>query len=151
MSSTVVSRLINAPSRAVYRAFLDPDALAAWLPPDAMRGVVHAFDGRQGGAIRMSLIYPEGGTRGKTSENTDTFQARIVELVPETRIVWTVHFESTDPSFAGEMVMTTTLASTGDGTTVTIRCDKVPPGISPQDNAAGCRASLEKLSAFLDR
>jgi len=151
MSSTVVSRVIHAPSAAVYHAFMDPNALAAWLPPGSMRGVVHAFDGQEGGIIRMSLIYPEGdeSARGKTSEDTDTFQARIVTLIPGRRIVWSVHFDSADPAFAGEMIMSTMLASAGDGTEIAIRCDNIPSGIRPEDNEAGCRASLEKLAAFL--
>jgi len=153
MWSTVVSRVIHASSEAVYRAFMDPNALVAWLPPGSMRGVVHAFNGQEGGTIRMSLIYPEGdkSARGKTSEDTDTFQARIVALIPGTRIVWSVYFDSADPSFAGEMIMCTMLASAGTGTEITIRCDNIPPGIRPEDNEAGCRASLEKLAAFLEK
>ena len=62
-ASTVVSRVLDAPREAVYRAYLDRDSLAAWLPPGAMTGVVHAFDAREGGAFSMSLVYPEGGSR----------------------------------------------------------------------------------------
>lgn len=152
LASTVVSRIIAAPREAVYRAFLDPDALAAWLPPESMKGVVHAFEAREGGRFSMSLLYPEGDTsgRGKTSEGTDTFQGRFVTLVPRERIVWAVTFQSGDPSFAGEMIVTTTLADAGSGTRVTLRCDNIPRGIRPQDNEDGSRASLEKLAALLE-
>ncbi len=70
-ASTVVSRVLDAPREAVYRAYLDRDSLAAWLPPDAMTGVVHTFDAREGGAFSMSLVYPEGdrSARGKTTES----------------------------------------------------------------------------------
>jgi len=106
-TSTVVSKIINAPREAVYRAFLDQDAVATWLPPGSMRGVVHAFDAREGGSFSMSLVYPEGdrSSQGKTSESTDTFQGRFAKLIPNERIVWAVEFESADPSFAGEMIV----------------------------------------------
>jgi uncharacterized protein YndB with AHSA1/START domain len=151
-TSTVVSRVITAPREAVYRAFLDQDALVTWLPPDSMSGVVHAFDSREGGTFKMSLIYPEGdrSSRGKSSGNTDTFRGRFVELIPDERIVWAVEFESADPSFAGEMIVSTTLAPAGGGTKVTIRCENIPPGIRPEDNEAGSRSTLEKLASFLD-
>ena len=151
-TSTTVSRVINMPPEAVYRAFLDQDAVAAWLPPGSMRGVVHAFEGQEGGAFSMSLVYPEGdrSALGKTSESTDTFRGRFAKLVPNEQVVWAVQFESADPSFAGEMTVTTTLAPTGSGTTVTIRCDNIPPGIRPEDNEAGCRSTLEKLAAYLN-
>jgi uncharacterized protein YndB with AHSA1/START domain len=150
--STVVSKVMNASPEAVYRAFLDQDALAAWLPPGSMKGVVHDFDGREGGAFRMSLVYPEDDTssRGKTSQRTDTFRGRFVKLIPYQRIVWATEFESDDTSFAGEMTVDTTLAPAGSGTKVTIRCENIPPGIRPEDNEAGCRSTLEKLASFLD-
>jgi uncharacterized protein YndB with AHSA1/START domain len=149
--STIVSRVIDAPCEAVYRAFLDPAALVAWLPPGSMTGVVHAFDGREGGSFRMSLVYPEGdgNSRGKTSDSTDTFQGRFVQLIPHERIVWATEFESADPSFAGEMIVCTTLTPAGSGTAVTIVCENIPRGIRPEDNEAGCRSTLEKLAAFL--
>jgi uncharacterized protein YndB with AHSA1/START domain len=152
-TSTVVSRVVNAPREAVYRAFLDQDALVAWLPPGSMRGVVHAFDAREGGSFRMSLVYPEGdgSSRGKTSESTDTFRGCFVKLIPYERIVWAIEFESADPSFAGEMILSTTLAPAGSGTKVTILCENIPRGIRPEDNEAGCRSTLEKLASFLDR
>jgi uncharacterized protein YndB with AHSA1/START domain len=150
-ASTIVSRVIDAPQEALYRAFLDRDAFVAWLPPGSMRGVVHAFDGREGGSFTMSLVYPEsdGSSQGKTSQSTDTFQGRFVKLVPSERIVWSIEFESADPSFAGEMTVSTTLAPEGRGTKVTIICENIPRGIRPEDNEAGCRSSLEKLASFV--
>src|SRR5262245_66128594 len=71
-ASTRTSRLINASREVLYRAFLDPDALAVWLAPEGMTGKVHEFDGRVGGGYRMSLFYPssEQVYRGKTSNRT---------------------------------------------------------------------------------
>ncbi|EJB02582.1 hypothetical protein Rleg9DRAFT_1385 [Rhizobium leguminosarum bv. trifolii WSM597] len=57
--STTVSSFIAAPPERIYRAFLDAEAVATWLPPGSMRGIVHAFEGREGGAFSMSLVYPD--------------------------------------------------------------------------------------------
>lgn len=150
-TSTVVSRVINAPSEAVYQAFLDQDAVATWLPPGSMRGVVHAFDAREVGAFSMSLVYPadDRSARGKTSESTDTFRDRFVKLISNKQIVWATEFESPDPAFAGEMTVNTTLAPEGGSTKVTILCENIPRGIRPEDNEAGSRATLKKLASFL--
>src|SRR5438105_766592 len=100
--STTVSRIIRAPPAAIYAAFLDPQAVAVWLPPGEMRGIVHEFEGREGGAFSMSLIYPddETGMCGKTSENTDRFRGRFAKLTPNSLIVWATVFDSSDPGFA---------------------------------------------------
>ncbi len=150
-SSTVVSKAMKASCEAVYGAFTDPDALAAWLPPGSMHGIVHDFDGREGGSLRMSLVYPEdeGLPRGKTLDNIDTFDVRFVALVPASKIVWAVRFESDDPAYAGEMLMTTTMEPAGSGSQITIACDDIPRGIRPEDNETGCRSTLNKLASFL--
>src|SRR5258707_12180767 len=103
--STTVSRVIKVPPGAVYRAYLDRDAVATWLPPGSMTAIVHAFDGREGGAFSMSLVYPDDdrSARGKSSARADTFQRRFPKLISDKEIVWAAQFESDDPSFAGEM------------------------------------------------
>jgi uncharacterized protein YndB with AHSA1/START domain len=148
---TAVSRTIHAPPEAIYHVLLDPTAVAKWLPPDSMRGVVHAFDARQGGSFRISLVYADGGDamRGKSSESTDTIRGRFVELVPNERVVWATEFESADPSLAGEMIVIWSLAPSASGTDVTVVCENIPPGIKLEDNEAGCRSTLDKLAAFL--
>jgi uncharacterized protein YndB with AHSA1/START domain len=155
-SRTSVSKIIAAPPEAIYRAFLDPEAITAWLPPDIMRGVMHAFEPREGGAFSMTLLYPDGDTsaRGKTSAKTDTFGGRVVKLIPNQQIVWAVRFESADRSFAGEMTVRWTLVPDGrgpaiSGTQVIAECENIPPGIRLEDNEAGSRATLEKLAAFV--
>jgi uncharacterized protein YndB with AHSA1/START domain len=151
-ASTNVSRIINAPRHAIYQACLDPASLAKWRVPDNMTARVHAFEAREGGTYRMSLIYqdPQQSPGGKTSEDTDTFQGRFVELVPDEKIVEAIEFESHDPGFAGEMKMTTRLADADGGTEVTMLCENLPAGVRPEDNETGTRQSLQKLAALLE-
>jgi uncharacterized protein YndB with AHSA1/START domain len=151
-ASTRVSRMIKAPRKAVYQAFLDRDAMASWLPPETMTGHVHTFDPREGGIFRMSLTYqnPEDSQRGKTSADTDTFQGRFVELVPYEKIVWVTEFESQDTGFAGEMSVTFSLADADGGTEVCVHCEDIPKGVRPEDNEMGCRSSLQKLAALIE-
>jgi uncharacterized protein YndB with AHSA1/START domain len=151
-ASTNVSRIIKAPRKAVYKACLDPGALAKWRVPDNMTAQVHVFEAREGGTYRMSLTYqdPKQSPGGKTSEDTDTFQGRFVELIPDEKIVEAIEFESHDPGFAGQMKMTTHLADAEDGTDVMILCENLPAGVRPEDNETGTRQSLQKLAALLE-
>jgi len=154
-STTSVSRVINAPRLAVYQAFLDADAVAAWLAPDNMRSEVHRFDPREGGEIWMSLIYQSidespDGRGGKSSADTDTFQGKFITLIPGEKIVWLTEFDSPDPAFAGKMKLTWSFVDTLGGTEVTVLCENIPEGIRPEDNEEGSRSSLEKLAAFLE-
>jgi uncharacterized protein YndB with AHSA1/START domain len=151
-ASTQVSRTIKAPRASVYRACLDPRALATWRAPDNMQAQVHEFDAREGGTYRMSLTYQnlEHSPGGKTSNDTDTFRGRFVELVAFRKIVEEVEFEAPDPAFSGQMRITTSLADTGEGTEVTILCQEIPVGIRPEDNEIGCQSSLRNLAALLE-
>jgi uncharacterized protein YndB with AHSA1/START domain len=151
-SSTRVATIIKAPRAAVYQAFVDRDALASWLHPANMRSQMHTFEPREGGIFRMSLTYqnPEDLGRGKTSGDTDTFQARFAELVPLEKIVWVVEFESQEQGFAGEMSITTLFADADGGTEVTMLYEGIPAGVSPEDNEMGTRSSLQNLAALLE-
>ncbi|MFL5734526.1 MAG: SRPBCC family protein [Chloroflexia bacterium] len=151
--STRVSQTIKAPREIVYRAFLEPGAVASWLPPDGMRGLIDTFEPREGGKFRMSLTYLDrlNAPRGKTSEDTDTFEGRFVELLPNEKIVWVVEFESQEPDFAGEMRITWILADVEGGTEVTALCEDIPKGIRLEDNEMGSRQSLRKLASFIER
>jgi uncharacterized protein YndB with AHSA1/START domain len=151
-TSTQNARFIKAPLEAVYRAFTDPTALAAWQAPGDMIGVVHSFDYRVGGGYQMSLYYPATGTaaRGKTADREDRFTARFVELAPPHKIVEAIIFDSGDPAFAGEMIMVVTLEAAAGGTRVAIGFKDLPPGVRPEDNEAGTEASLEKLARYVE-
>ncbi|WP_028733733.1 SRPBCC family protein [Rhizobium leguminosarum] len=149
--STTVSRFIAAPRQRINRAFLDADAVATWLPPGSMKGIVHAFEGREGGAFSMSLVYPddEASQPGKSSDKTDRFEGRFAKLVPDERIVWATAFDSEDEGFSGEMTVTTILSPADGGTDVTMVCDNIPSGIRLEDNEEGCRLTLDNLAAFV--
>lgn len=143
------SRLVDAPSAQAYHAVLDPAALVEWLPPHGMTGRVLEFDARSGGRYRIELTYPAPG-EGKTSAGTDVSSGRFLDLQPDRRIVQTVEFESEDPAYAGEMIMTWSFATRSDGRTeVTVTAENVPPGISKADHDAGLASSLENLDRYL--
>ena len=144
------SRLIPAPPDRLYRAFLDPQALVRWLPPDGMTGRIQAFEPRPGGRFDLVLAY-DGAGGGKSSQGEDVVCGRFVELVEDRRIVQLVAFDAPDPAFAGEMRMTWRFDAEPGGTRVTVRAENVPPGISPEDHQAGMDSTLANLAAFAER
>ena len=150
--STQVSQIVNAPREVVYQAFLEPDALASWLPPDGMKGEVHTFKPHEGGTFRMSLTYqnPEDRPRGKSSDDTDTVEGTFVELIPNEKIVWVSEFDSDDPNFAGKMKIIWSFADADGGTEVTVLCEDIPKGIRLEDNELGSRSSLRNLATFIE-
>jgi uncharacterized protein YndB with AHSA1/START domain len=147
-----VSRVIMASPQCIYQAFLDPQAVATWRPPEGMRAHVYAFEPREGGTFRMSLDYVDAShaVRGKTSEHSDVVQGRFLELVPYERIVERIEFESNDPAFAGTMLLTTTLTAVSGGTKVTVLCQNAPKGIRRSDHETGIRSTLKNLAAFTE-
>lgn len=146
------SKVIKASPQAIYRAFVDPQALVSWLPPHGMTAEIGVFEPRAGGSYQMTLAYrePDPAAPGKTSENTDVVRGRFLELVPDERVVQLVEFESDDPAFAGEIRMTWSLAPMPEGTLVTIVCENVPEGIRKEDHDAGLQSSLENLAAYVE-
>jgi uncharacterized protein YndB with AHSA1/START domain len=146
------SRVIKASSQTIYEAFVDPQALVLWLAPKGMKGHILEFDARAGGVYRMSLTYlkTDDSTQGKTSEDTDIVKGRFLEIVQDERIVQSVEFESEDPAFAGEMIMTWTFAAVPEGTAVTIVCENVPEGIRKEDHDVGLMSTLENLAVYTE-
>ena len=146
------SSVLMASPRTIYRAFLEPEAVAAWRPPEGMKARIYAFDPREGGTFRISFAYTDTDhpIRGKTSKHTDVFRGRFLELVPDQRIVELIEFEFDDPAFAGAMTVTTTLTAVSGGTEVTILCENVPPGIRPSDHQTGMASTLRNLAAFTE-
>ncbi len=146
-------RLIRARPEAAYGAFLDPLALALWLPPGRMTGRMRRFDPGVGGGYEMSLYYPEDEPEapGKAGPLEDRVHVRFEVLDPPRCIVETVWFDGPDPALRGEMTMTIGFAAAADGVMVSLACENLPPGIRPEDNDLGARQSLSQLAAFLER
>jgi uncharacterized protein YndB with AHSA1/START domain len=151
VSSTRIRQHIAAPRARVYRALLDPEEVANWMVPNGMTSRVHAFDAREGGSFRISLTYDEPTGTGKTTEHTDTYHGRFVELVPDQRVVEELEFETPNPAMQGEMRITFTLADARGGTDLLAEHDQLPPGLSPADNEVGWRMSLGKLARLVER
>ena len=152
MRSDRASRLIKAPIATVYRAFIEPDALARWLPPEGMSGEILAFDARAGGGYRMALSYDgeDHAAPGKTSEDGDVVEVRFLKLVPNKLILQAAEFVSEDPAFAGTMTMSWTFEADGAATRVAIVCENVPGGIRKHEHVAGLKSSLANLAAFVE-
>jgi uncharacterized protein YndB with AHSA1/START domain len=150
MSSTRISRHVNAPRARVYSALIDPKAIATWKVPTGMTSRVHAFDAREGGSFRISLTYDEPTGTGKTTAHTDTYHGRFVKLVTNEQVVEAVEFETTDPTLRGEMTITISLADADGGTDVLAVHDGLPRGLSTADNEVGWREALAKLAALVE-
>jgi uncharacterized protein YndB with AHSA1/START domain len=146
-----ITRHVNAPRDVVYRALIDPTAVAEWKVPDGMTGHIHQFEPREGGLIRVSLTYDEPTSAGKSSSHTDTYHGRFVTLVPNEQVVELDEFETDDPRLRGEMRITITLTDADDGGTDVVAVHEgLPAGLSAADNEIGWRMALDKLSALVE-
>ena len=151
MTSTRLHRQINALRSQVYRALIDPRAIAVWRVPTGMTSHVHHFDASEGGTFRISLTYTEPHASGKSSAHTDTYHGRFLELVPDEKVVEVMEFETDNPAMRGEMTITVILADAADGgTNLLVVHDNLPPGVAPADNETGWRMALDKLAALVE-
>ncbi|MFI6763629.1 SRPBCC domain-containing protein [Micromonospora sp. NPDC050417] len=145
-----MSQHVAAPRSAVYRALLDPDAIAQWRVPDGMSSQVHEFEAREGGSFRVSLTYDSPEAAGKSTPHTDTYHGRFLQLVTDERVVEVVEFETTDPAMLGTMTMTTTLTDSGGGTDVLVVHEGIPDGVAAHDNETGTRMALANLARLVE-
>lgn len=150
MTSTRVSRHIDAPRTAVYSALVDGEVLPRWKVPSAMTCDVHEFDGREGGSFRVSLTYDAPDRAGKTTGQTDTYRGRFVRLVPDELVVEVDEFETDDPALRGEMTITISLTDADGGTDLVAVHEYLPSGVLPADNETGWREALDKLAALAE-
>ncbi|KWK69578.1 polyketide cyclase [Burkholderia ubonensis] len=150
LNSTRVSRHLNAPRARVYRALLDPHAIEQWKAPDGMTCRVDAFDAREGGAFRITLIYDAPTGVGKTTGRTDSYHGRFVTLVPNELVVEIDAFETDDPALRGAMTITITLSDDAGSTRIDAVHDGLPPGVPAADNETGWRMALAKLAALVE-
>jgi uncharacterized protein YndB with AHSA1/START domain len=139
------SRVIEALPERVYDAFLDPDDLAAWLPPTGFTAEVHHLEPVEGGTYRMTFY----GDTEELAEYEQSFGGTYVELSRGERIVYTDEFESDEPSMAGEMTVTVTFEAADEGTEVTVRQESIPDAIPPSDANEGWNDSLENLGELV--
>lgn len=150
MTTTRISRLLEAPRERVYAALIDPAAVARWRVPAGMTSEVHEFDARDDGRLRVSLTYDAPDRSGKTSGRTDTYHGRFVRLVPNELVVEVDEFESDDPAMRGEMTMTICLRDVDGATELVAVHDGLPGGVAPADNETGWREALARLAALVE-
>jgi uncharacterized protein YndB with AHSA1/START domain len=134
-------RVLRATPERVYRAFLDADAMAKWLPPNGFTGKVHHVDAKVGGTYRMSFT---NFTTGKSQP----FGGEYLELLPNQRIRWTDKFE--DPNMPGEMQVTVTLKQVSVGTDVHIVQQGIPDVIPAEACVLGWQESLTLLAKLVE-
>ena len=143
MSTTSIRlhRVLRAAPERIYRAFLDADALAKWLPPNGFTGKVHHLDAKVGGTYKMSFTNFSTG-------HSESFGGEYLELVPSERIRHTDRFE--DPNLPGEMQTTVSFQQVFCGTELTIVQDGIPEGIPPEACYLGWQESLTLLAKLVE-
>jgi uncharacterized protein YndB with AHSA1/START domain len=152
MYATQVTRHIDAPRPAVYRALLDPAAIARWRVPAGMTSHLHAFEAREGGSFRVSLTYDTADAgSGKSAAHTDTYHGHFARLMPDEQVVEVLEFETPDPALRGTMTMTTTLTDApGGGTDVLVVHEGIPDAVPAADNETGTRMALANLAELVE-
>ena len=134
-------RVIRAPAERVYRAFLDPDAMAKWLPPNGFTGKVHHIDAKAGDTYKMSF------TNFSTGQ-TIAFGGKYLELVPNERIRNTDVFD--DPNLPGEMQTTVSIREVSCGTELDIVQEGIPEAIPLEGCYLGWQESLTLLAQLVE-
>jgi uncharacterized protein YndB with AHSA1/START domain len=142
MTSTIrLHRVLRAPPERIYRAFLDADAMAKWLPPNGFTGKVHELDAREGGRHRMSFT-------NFTTGETHAFGGEYLELVPNERIRYTDVFD--DPNLPGGMQTTISLRAVMCGTELDVVQEGIPEQIPPEMCYLGWQESLVLLAKLVE-
>ena len=142
MPSTIkLHRVFKAKPERIYKAFLDPEAMAKWLPPHGFTGKVHAIDARVGGTYKMSFTNHSTGS-------SHSFGGEYLELVPHERLRWTDRFD--DPNLPGEMTNTVTLKPVSVGTEVNIVQAGIPDVIPAEACILGWQESLTLLALMVE-
>jgi uncharacterized protein YndB with AHSA1/START domain len=141
-SGTVrLHRVLRAPPERVYRAFLNADAMAKWLPPNGFTGTVHSLDAKVCGTFRMSFT-------NFTTEQSHTFGGEYLELVPGERICYTDKFD--DPNLPGVMKTTVSLTAVSCGTELSIVQEGIPDVIPVEACYLGWQESLVLLAKLVE-
>lgn len=142
MPNTIkLHRVLRATPERVFRAFLDPDAMVKWLPPNGFTGKVHHVDARVGGTYKMSFANFSTGS-------SHSFGGKYLELVPNERIRNTDIFD--DPNLPDEMITTVNLKQVSCGTEVSITQEGIPDMIPPEACYLGWQESLVLLAKLVE-
>ena len=142
MPGTVrLHRVLTAPPEKIYRAFLEADALAKWLPPNGFVCTVHQLDARVGGAHRASF-------RNFTTGHSHAFGGTYLELEPARRLRYTDRFD--DPNLPGEMQVTVKLRAVSVGTEIEIVQEGIPDMIPTEACYLGWQESLQLLTLLVE-
>lgn len=142
MPNTVrLHRVLTTKPEKVYRAFIEPDAMAKWLPPNGFTCTVHHLDAKLGGSFRMSF-------RNFTTGQSHSFGGQYLELVPSERLRYTDTFE--DPNLPGEIRVTVTLKSVPVGTEVSIVQEGLPETLPVEACYLGWQESLRNLARLVE-
>jgi uncharacterized protein YndB with AHSA1/START domain len=134
-------RVLKATPERVYRAFLDPDAMAKWLPPNGFTGKVHHLDAKVGGTFKMSFT-------NFTTCKSHSFGGEYLELVPHERLRYTDKFD--DPNLPGEIHTTITLKQVFCGTELNVTQEGVPAVIPAEACYLGWQESLTLLAKLVE-
>ena len=139
--TVVLHRVLRAPPEKIYRAFLEPAALAKWLPPHGFTCEVHHFEAKVGGTFRMSFTNFSTGT-------SDSFGGEYLELVPNELLRYTDTFD--DPNLPGEMTVSVVLKQVMCGTDVSITQAGIPAVIPTEMCYLGWQESLLQLANLVE-
>lgn len=134
-------RILKAPAERVFKAFVDADALAKWLPPHGFTGKVHAIDPRVGGSYRMSFTNFSAGS-------SHSFGGDFLEVVPNQRLSYTDRFD--DPNLPGEMRTTVTFKPVSCGTELNVVQEGIPAAIPTEACYLGWQESLALLAQLVE-
>ena len=140
-NSVRLHRVLRAPAERIYRAFLEPEAMAKWLPPFGFTAKVHQIDARVGGSYRMSFTNFSTG-------KSEFFGGKYIELVPHERIQYKDRFE--DPGLPGEMTITISLRKVICGTELSIVQEGIPSVIPAEMCYLGWQESLLQLKQLVE-
>jgi uncharacterized protein YndB with AHSA1/START domain len=134
-------RVLRATPERIYRAFLDPDAMVKWLPPNGFTGKIHHLDAKVGGTYKMSF-------KNFTTGHSHSFGGEYLELVPNERIRHTDKFD--DPNLPGEMQVTVSLKQVSCGTELNILQEGIPDVIPLEACYLGWQESLTLLAKLVE-
>jgi uncharacterized protein YndB with AHSA1/START domain len=142
MPSTInLHRVLATSPKKVFRAFVEPDAIASWLPPNGFLCTVHELEAKVGGKHRMSF-------RNFTTGGSHSFGGTYREVVPGERLVYTDKFD--DTNLPGEMTTTVILKAVSVGTEVSIEQQGIPDVIPREACYLGWQESLRKLAKLVE-